>query len=65
MPLFVEELTQMVIEPGLLREVDGCYELTGPLTVLAILCPSGPLGGGERGSPTGLRPGQGVCIPVN
>lgn len=65
MPLFVEELTQMVIESGLLREVDGCYELTGPLTVLAILCPSGPLGGGERGSPNGLRPGQGVCIPVN
>ena len=35
-PLFVEELTQMVIESGLLREMDGRYELTGPLTDLAI-----------------------------
>ena len=35
-PLFVEELTQMVLESGLLREVDGRYELTGPLTDLAI-----------------------------
>ena len=35
-PLFVEELTQMVIESGLLREVDGRYELTGPLTALTI-----------------------------
>ncbi|MCH7843035.1 MAG: AAA family ATPase [Chloroflexi bacterium] len=35
-PLFVEELTRMVLESGLLREVDGRYELTGPLTDLAI-----------------------------
>ena len=35
-PLFVEELTQMVLESGLLREVDGRYELSGPLTALAI-----------------------------
>jgi predicted ATPase len=35
-PLFVEELTQMVLESGLLREVDGRYELTEPLTALAI-----------------------------
>ena len=35
-PLFVEELTQMVIESGLLYEVDGRYELSSPLTALAI-----------------------------
>ena len=35
-PLFVEELTQMVLESGLLREVDGRYELSKPLTALAI-----------------------------
>ena len=35
-PLFVEELTQMVLESGLLREVDGRYELSGPLIALAI-----------------------------
>ena len=29
-PLFVEELTKMVVESGLLREADGHYELTGP-----------------------------------
>jgi predicted ATPase len=35
-PLFVEELTQSVIESGLLREMNGAFELTGPLTELAI-----------------------------
>jgi TOMM system kinase/cyclase fusion protein len=35
-PLFVEELTKMVIESGLLREQKGRYELTGPLPPLAI-----------------------------
>lgn len=35
-PLFVEELTKMVLESGLLREVDGGYELSGPLPSLAI-----------------------------
>jgi predicted ATPase/class 3 adenylate cyclase len=35
-PLFVEELTKMVLESGWLRERDGAYELTGPLPVLAI-----------------------------
>ena len=35
-PLFVEELTKMVIESGLLREEDGRYELTAPLPTLAI-----------------------------
>ncbi|MBI3799862.1 MAG: AAA family ATPase [Deltaproteobacteria bacterium] len=35
-PLFVEELTKMVLESGLLREVDGAYALTGPLPLLAI-----------------------------
>jgi class 3 adenylate cyclase len=35
-PLFVEELTKMVLESGLLRESEDCYELTGPLPPLAI-----------------------------
>jgi class 3 adenylate cyclase/predicted ATPase len=35
-PLFVEELTKAVVESGLLREVNGYYELIGPLPPLAI-----------------------------
>ncbi len=35
-PLFVEELTKMVLESGLLREAGEGYELTGPLPPLAI-----------------------------
>jgi tetratricopeptide (TPR) repeat protein len=35
-PLFVEELTKMVIESGLLREAEDRYELKGPLPPLAI-----------------------------
>jgi predicted ATPase/class 3 adenylate cyclase len=35
-PLFVEELTKMVLETGLLREYEEHYELTGPLPPLAI-----------------------------
>jgi class 3 adenylate cyclase/predicted ATPase len=35
-PLFVEELTKMVLESGLLRELEDHYELMGPLPPLAI-----------------------------
>ena len=35
-PLFVEELTKMVLESGLLQEQAEGYELTGPLPPLAI-----------------------------
>ena len=35
-PLFVEELTKMVLESGLLQEREGHYELTAPLPPLAI-----------------------------
>jgi tetratricopeptide (TPR) repeat protein len=35
-PLFVEELTKMVLESGLLREQEDRYALTGPLPPLAI-----------------------------
>jgi predicted ATPase len=35
-PLFVEELTKMVLESGLLREREDRYELTHPLPPLAI-----------------------------
>jgi predicted ATPase len=35
-PLFVEELTKMLLESDLLREETQHYELTGPLTVMTI-----------------------------
>jgi len=35
-PLFVEELTKMVVESGLVKEKDGQYELAEPLPPLAI-----------------------------
>jgi class 3 adenylate cyclase/predicted ATPase len=35
-PLFVEELTKMLLESGLLEEREARYELTGPLPPLAI-----------------------------
>jgi hypothetical protein len=35
-PLFVEELTKMVLESGLLQEGEEGYDLTGPLPALAI-----------------------------
>ncbi|MBI3800143.1 MAG: AAA family ATPase, partial [Deltaproteobacteria bacterium] len=35
-PLFVEELTKMVLESGLLKEQENHYELTSPLPSLAI-----------------------------
>jgi class 3 adenylate cyclase/predicted ATPase len=35
-PLFVEELTKMVLESGLLQEQEEGYALTGPLPALAI-----------------------------
>ena len=35
-PLFVEELTKMVLESGLLRKRENHYELDGPLPPLAI-----------------------------
>jgi class 3 adenylate cyclase len=36
-PLFVEELTKMVLESGLLQEREERYELTGPLPISAYL----------------------------
>ena len=35
-PLFVEELTKMVLESGLVKEREGRYELVGPVPTLAI-----------------------------
>jgi predicted ATPase len=35
-PLFVEELTKMVLESGLVKEREACFELTDPLPPLAI-----------------------------
>ena len=36
-PLFVEELTKMVMATGVLRERDGHYELTGSLDIPSSL----------------------------
>ena len=35
-PLFLEELTKMVLESGLLQGQEECYALIGPLRPLAI-----------------------------
>jgi DNA-binding winged helix-turn-helix (wHTH) protein/tetratricopeptide (TPR) repeat protein len=35
-PLFLEELTRTVVESGLLRDADDCYEIAGPLSPTAI-----------------------------
>lgn len=35
-PLFVEELTKSVVESGVIKEIDGHYELTGPLGAFSI-----------------------------
>ena len=35
-PLFVEELTKMIVETGLVREGEASYEMAGPLPPLAI-----------------------------
>jgi TOMM system kinase/cyclase fusion protein len=35
-PLFVEELTKAILESGSLKEVDGHYELTEPLSTITI-----------------------------
>ena len=68
--LFVEELTKMVVESGLLTRGDGHYELTGPLPPLAIPTtltgfpdgPAGSAGHGERDCPAGSDPGAGVFL---
>ena len=49
-PLFVEELTKMVLESGLLTEADGHYELRGPLPPLAIPVHVTGLADGAAGS---------------
>ena len=35
-PLYVEEMTKSVLESGVLKETNGHYELSGPITSLAI-----------------------------
>jgi predicted ATPase len=35
-PLYVEEMTKSVLESGILKETNGHYELSGPITSLAI-----------------------------
>jgi predicted ATPase len=35
-PLFVEELTTMVLDSGLVKEREGRYELEGPVPAVAI-----------------------------
>jgi tetratricopeptide (TPR) repeat protein len=60
-PLFVEELTKMVVESDLLREVDGRYELNGPLPPLDSLHAARLAHGAARslGDRTGHRPSGG------
>ena len=50
-PLFVEELTKMVLETGLLQEREDRYELTRPLPPLAIPTTLARLADGAPGSP--------------
>ena len=69
-PLFVEELTKMVLESGLVKEREGRYELTGPLPPLAIpatlhdslMARLDRLGAGETGGATGGSAGAGVYL---
>ena len=69
-PLFVEELTKMVLESGLLQEREEGYELTGPLAPAghshhAPGCPHGAAGSahrGQGGGATGGGPGADVCV---
>ena len=35
-PLYIEEMTKTVLESGALKDIDGQYELTGPLSSLTI-----------------------------
>ena len=58
-PLFVEELTKMVLESGLLAERDDGYVLASPLPPVAIPAtlqlaegPAGPPGPGEGAGTT-------------
>ena len=50
-PLFVEELTKLVLESGFLREEAERYTLTGPLPALAIPATLARLAHGPPGSP--------------
>ena len=69
-PLFVEELTKMVVELGLVKEREGRYELTGPLPSLAIPAtlarfahgPARSVRSGETGSATGGSTRAGVYL---
>ena len=67
MPLFVEELTKMVVESGLLREEEGRYvEAHGGALIPLLAIPStlqdslmarlDRLGHGQRDCPTGSDP---------
>jgi class 3 adenylate cyclase len=69
-PLFVEELTKMVLESGLLQEHEDRYNLTGPLLPLAIpatlhdslTARAGSPGGGEGPGATWSHAGARVCL---
>jgi hypothetical protein len=71
-PLFVEELTKMVLESGILIEDAADYRLDGPLPPLAIPAtlqdfpdgPPRPPCGGEGDRPIGCRDRTGVLLRV-
>ena len=57
-PLFVEELTKMVLESGLLQEREDHYELTGPLPAAGDSHHAARLADGAAGPPgNGEEPG--------
>jgi hypothetical protein len=60
-PLFVEELTKMVLESGLLQEREERYALTGPLPLLAI---PATLTYTERADPQRLESLHGLAFPA-
>ena len=69
-PLFVEELTKMLLESDLLQEDTQHYVLTGPLTAVTIpatlqdslMARLDRLGAGQGRGPTGGGGGARVCL---
>src|SRR5262249_22680806 len=69
-PLFVEELTKMLLESDLLHQEAERYTLTGPLSAVAIPTTlqdsldgaAGSPADDPRGGPARRGPGAGVCL---
>ena len=69
-PLFVEELTKMVLESELVRETEDHYELTGAAAAVSDSLhvtgfahgPVGSFGHSQRGRAAGSDPGTRVSL---